>query len=94
MNVPIKDTKGRKIDVVGWPEEIDKDGYMRLGGTGAQEGKLVKPDVMVFATGYTREFPFLDKSYPTLGQSNVRGIYKSDDVSLGYIGFVRPAIGE
>ncbi|KAI1042456.1 hypothetical protein LB505_004447 [Fusarium chuoi] len=53
----------------------------------------LKPDVLVFATGYTRDFPFLDNDYPTVAQTNIREIYKEGDVTLGYIGFVRPSIG-
>ncbi|KAM0269673.1 hypothetical protein ACHAPA_003878 [Fusarium lateritium] len=97
MNVKIKDTDGKKIDVMTWPERIDSDGVVQFktevpNDTAIPEEQL-KPDVLVFATGYTREFPFLDNDYPSVAQTDVRGIYKEGDVTLGYIGFVRPAIG-
>ena len=44
--------------------------------------------------GYDREFSYLDGDYPGLGHANVRGIYKEDDVSVGFVGYVRPSIGE
>ncbi|KAH7153417.1 hypothetical protein EDB81DRAFT_687617 [Dactylonectria macrodidyma] len=94
MNVPIKETGDRKIDVRTWPETIDDDGYMRFSTIGnSTETETIKPDVIVFATGYKRAFPFLDIDYPEVAQANVRGVYKEGDVSLGFIGFVRPAIG-
>lgn len=98
MNVKIKDTDGKKIDVVSWPEKIDSDGLMRFNKKHPTDSTIPKEqrkaDVVVFATGYTQEFPFLDNEYPYISQTNVRGIYKEGDVTLGYIGFVRPAIGD
>ncbi|CAJ0552809.1 Ff.00g008870.m01.CDS01 [Fusarium sp. VM40] len=97
MNVKIKDTGGKKIDVMTWPESIDVDGILQFKKEITDDTTIpkeqLKPDVLVFATGYTREFPFLDNDYPSVSQTNVRGIYKEGDVTLGYIGFVRPAIG-
>lgn len=97
MNVKIKDTEGKKIDVVSWPTEIGPDGSMQfdkmLPSDSVLSDKQLKPDVLVFATGYTREFSFLGNEYPNVSQANVRGIYKEGDVTIGYIGFIRPAIG-
>jgi dimethylaniline monooxygenase (N-oxide forming) len=98
INVEIKDTEGKKIDVVSWPEKIDSDGLMSFGKTLPSDSVIPteqrKPDVLIFATGFTRDFPFLDKEYPSVSQTNVRGIYKEGDVTIGYIGFIRPAIGK
>ncbi|KAM0351529.1 hypothetical protein ACHAPU_002534 [Fusarium lateritium] len=97
MNVKIEDTGGKKIDVMTWPKKIDKDGFIHFEQDITDDSTLpkdqLKPDVLVFATGYTREFSFLDNDYPTVSQTNVRGIYKEGDETFGYIGFVRPAIG-
>lgn len=97
INVPIKDTNGRTIDVLSWPREIDEDGYMHFDepkfAKDSTLSKQIKPDVVVYATGYQRSFPFLDNQYPDVVQCNVRGIYKSDDVTCGFIGFVRPSLG-
>ncbi|GKT65524.1 dimethylaniline monooxygenase [Colletotrichum tofieldiae] len=86
------DTKGRYIDVAPWPEYIDDDGVMHFRDTGRPESEkmkqmVVKPDVVLFATGYTRRFPFLDESYGTPDTADVRAIYHSNDVSVGFIGF-------
>jgi dimethylaniline monooxygenase (N-oxide forming) len=98
INVPLKDTGGRQIEVAAWPELIDDKGVVHFRGTSRKAEKqaaelTVRPDVVVFATGYTKSFPFLDKSYPLFEDANMRGVYSEDDVSIGYIGFLRPAIG-
>ncbi|KAF7541743.1 hypothetical protein G7Z17_g11889 [Cylindrodendrum hubeiense] len=98
MNVPIKETGNKKIDVRTWPEAIDEHGYMRFPSAEplTEQSPLkdgLKPDVLVFATGYTRVFPFLDIHYPDVVHANARGVYKEGEVTLGFIGFVRPAIG-
>lgn len=100
MNVHIKDTGGKKIDVLTWPREVDEDGCMHFDNSNCAPSNClvtrqnVKPDVVVFATGYQREFPFLSSEYPDVAQCDVRGIYKSGDVDCGFIGFVRPSIGK
>lgn len=99
MNVPIGETGDRKIDVRTWPESIDEHGYMCFPiedppNKESLDENEIKPDVVVFATGYTRAFPFLDIDYPDVVHANVRGVYKKDEVSLGFIGFIRPSIGK
>jgi dimethylaniline monooxygenase (N-oxide forming) len=71
----------------------------------------VKPDIVVFCTGYKQVFPFLhpsagsvpDKSatpsgsgskpYPTAADADVREIWRRDDPTVAFIGFVRPSLG-
>ena len=55
-------------------------------------------DIVVLATGYTLSFPFLSDSDPThqnneIKLPNVHNIYNKDDLTLSYIGFVRPNVG-
>ncbi|KAF6806615.1 dimethylaniline monooxygenase [Colletotrichum musicola] len=92
------DTKGRYIDVAPWPEYVDDNGVMHFVDNGRPEaekmkGIVVKPDIVLFATGYTRRFPFLDESYGTPDSADVRAVYHSNDVTTGFIGFVRPNLG-
>lgn len=60
--------------------------------------KGIKPDLVIFATGYKRSFPFLnkygDKHYPTVDEATTRGIYRDIEDGIAYIGFVRPALGK
>lgn len=100
MNVQIKDTQGKKIDVLTWPREVDEDGYVHFdnSNTSLKDGtpakQKVKADVVIFATGYQREFAFLDHEYPNVAECDVHGIYKSEDITCGFIGFVRPSLGK
>ncbi|KAJ7090309.1 hypothetical protein B0H15DRAFT_838066 [Mycena belliarum] len=55
----------------------------------------VRPELVIFATGYRQEFSFLDKAggYATPGEANVRNVVKSGDETVAFIGFVRPGVG-
>jgi dimethylaniline monooxygenase (N-oxide forming) len=99
IQAPIPDTGGRVIDLAPWPDFIDEDGVVHFLENGRPEAdtmrkKVCKPDVLIFATGYDQKFPFLDKSYPTPEQADIRQIWKQGDVSVGFIGFVRPGVGK
>lgn len=98
INVPIPPTHGRAIDLAPWPSSISKDGIVKFAPSERPEGlrmrdKVVKPDILIFCTGYTQSFPFLPVSYPIPLQADRRGIYSSSDPSISFIGFIRPAIG-
>lgn len=61
---------------------------------------IVKPDVVIFATGYLPVFPYLNtvgndgrRPYPVAFDADVRQIWNSDDPTVGFIGFVRPGFG-
>ncbi|KAJ7837039.1 FAD/NAD(P)-binding domain-containing protein [Mycena olivaceomarginata] len=55
----------------------------------------VRPDLVIYATGYRQEFSFLDKDgeYPTPGDADVRNVVRTGDESIAFIGFVRPGVG-
>ncbi|KAJ0369105.1 hypothetical protein COL26b_010544 [Colletotrichum chrysophilum] len=55
--------------------------------------KVLRPDLLVLATGYVRRFIFLGEGYPKPDDLNIRGIWRRGDVTAGFIGFVRPGIG-
>jgi len=98
IQVPIADTRGRRIDLAPWPSYIDSGGIVHFTNNGRPEydrikGVRVKPDVLIFATGYVQAFPFLGEGYPTAADADVREIWKRDDPSIGFIGFVRPSFG-
>lgn len=92
LNVPIRETNGRKIDVLSFPKYIGQDGFITVHDDD-NNIKRIKPDIIVMATGYRTNFPFLDTDYPRLSEANVRCIYSERDVTLAYIGFVRPNLG-
>jgi dimethylaniline monooxygenase (N-oxide forming) len=98
--VPLPTTNGRVIDLAPWPEYIDKQGIIHFSENGRLEAERMRNihrpvDILVFATGYTQEFPFLDgQSYPRPEDADIRRIWKDGDESVGFIGFVRPSFGE
>jgi dimethylaniline monooxygenase (N-oxide forming) len=57
-------------------------------------GKDFRPDTIIFATGYTQKFDFLDSSYPTPGEADIRNVTRAGDESIAFIGFVRPGVGK
>ena len=99
INVPITATDGRTIDLAPWPSSISKGGIATFTTSDRPEGirmrdKIVKPDILIFCTGYSQSFPFLpSSSYFVPLQADKRGVYKSSDPSVGFIGFVRPGMG-
>jgi dimethylaniline monooxygenase (N-oxide forming) len=98
LQVPIAETRGRKIDLAPWPEVIDKQGIVHFKDNSRPEAermrnRVVRPDVILFATGCKQEFPFLDSSYITPAAADMRNIWKRGDESVGFVGFVRPSFG-
>ena len=81
MQLPLVDTGGKCIDLAPWPEKVDDDRRVHFIDSGRPEAQkmrklVVKPDVVVFATGYKQDFPFLPKDYPRPQNANVRRIWQ------------------
>jgi dimethylaniline monooxygenase (N-oxide forming) len=58
----------------------------------------IRPDMVVLCTGYEQRFMFFNNAgshqpYPTPKTADVRNIWKRDEPSVGFIGFVRPSLG-
>jgi dimethylaniline monooxygenase (N-oxide forming) len=56
----------------------------------------IRPNTVIYATGYIQEFSYLDKSsgYPYPREADLRNIVKSGDESVAFIGYVRPGVGK
>ncbi|KIW04498.1 uncharacterized protein PV09_04255 [Verruconis gallopava] len=98
VQIPISDTKGRHIDLAPWPTRFDEKGVVHFLDNGRPEyevmkNKVVKPDIVILATGYSQSLNFLNETYPRPHDADIRFIWKGDDESVGYIGFVRPSFG-
>jgi dimethylaniline monooxygenase (N-oxide forming) len=97
--IPIIDTGDREIDLAPWPQSVSRDGVVKFIKTKRLEGHvvrargLVKPDILIFATGYIQSFPFLDATYPLPQDADIRGIWKQGNEDVAFIGFVRPSFG-
>ncbi|KAK3313365.1 hypothetical protein B0H66DRAFT_350202 [Apodospora peruviana] len=65
----------------------------------------ITPDIVVYCTGYRQEFAFFEvhnkvnadkegrRRYPVAAEADVRDIWKHDDHTVGFIGFLRPSLG-
>ncbi|KAK4454502.1 hypothetical protein QBC34DRAFT_375012 [Podospora aff. communis PSN243] len=69
-------------------------------GSRSLKNEVIKPDVVVFCTGYRQEFPFFAKQnspagkpYALANEADVRGIWHHDDPTIGFIGYLRPNLG-
>ncbi|KAM0262438.1 hypothetical protein ACHAQJ_001691 [Trichoderma viride] len=95
----------RTIDVAPIPSHISEDGVAHFPLNGRPESErinetVVKPDVVIFATGYLPAFHYLNtadndgrKPYPVASDADVRQIWNSNDPTIGFIGFIRPGFG-
>ncbi|RYP73771.1 hypothetical protein DL770_007719 [Monosporascus sp. CRB-9-2] len=95
VETTVRDTNGRHIDIAPWPDHIDEHGIAHFRNNGrpeylAMKDQNIKPDVLIFCTGYKQTLPFLNGS-PS--DADVRGIWRRDDPTIGFIGFMRPNLG-
>ncbi|KAF8889777.1 FAD/NAD-P-binding domain-containing protein [Gymnopilus junonius] len=56
---------------------------------------IIKPDTVIYATGYTQEFSYLDKAscYPSPQDADLRNIARTGDEDFAFIGYIRPGVG-
>lgn len=99
--IPPVETQRRQIDLAPWPERIDENGIVHFRDNGRIEHERmkdagIKPDVVAFCTGYKQEFSFLNNAankagrpYPTAEQAHVRNIWRRDDPTVAFMGFIR-----
>ncbi|RYP14207.1 hypothetical protein DL765_006527 [Monosporascus sp. GIB2] len=95
VDTPVRYTDGRHIDVAPWPDYIDDDGIVHFRNNGrpehlAMKDQKIKPHILVFCTGYKQTLPFLNGS-PS--DADVRGIWRRDNPTIGFMGFMRPNLG-
>jgi dimethylaniline monooxygenase (N-oxide forming) len=95
----------RTIDVAPFPSHFTSHGVAHFPDNGRPEAKLIqrsviKPDMVIFATGYVPHFPFFNtnynagrRPYPVSHDADVRQVWSSTDPTVGFIGFVRPGFG-
>jgi dimethylaniline monooxygenase (N-oxide forming) len=55
-----------------------------------------RPDTIIYASGYTQKFDFFEDStsYATPGEAELRNVASERDRTVGFIGFVRPGVGQ
>ena len=89
-----------KVELAPFPELINMDGSVLFGDSrnGHKEAtrmkrKIVKPDLLIFATGYEQTFVWLGYGYPRGPQQvDTLEMVDSSDTSISWIGHVRPGV--
>ncbi|KDQ12360.1 hypothetical protein BOTBODRAFT_67552 [Botryobasidium botryosum FD-172 SS1] len=88
------------VDLAPFPEAFLPSGRAVFPLNHRKESKRmaardIRPDTLIFATGYKQEFPFLDPQggYATPSEADVRNVIRRGDQSVAFIGFVRPGVG-
>ena len=89
------------VDLAPFPSRFLPDGRAVFPASKRKDAQRmqardVRPDTVVFATGYRQEFSFLDSAsnYATPAEADVRNIVRTGDEGVAFIGFVRPGVGE
>lgn len=99
---PIEDANSDKIiELAPWVCHVEDDGEVKFQRGGSHQTKIrariktieVRPDIVVFCTGYKQELEFLSEDYILPQDATIRNITHPDDTSVAYIGFVRPGVG-
>ncbi|KAF5390335.1 hypothetical protein D9757_002786 [Collybiopsis confluens] len=88
------------VDLAPFPTHFLPDGRVVFTASNRKDyirmkDREVRPELVIYATGYRQEFSFLDKegSYPTAADADIRNIVRKGDESIAFIGFVRPGVG-
>ncbi|UZJ55800.1 hypothetical protein CBS101457_005120 [Exobasidium rhododendri] len=89
------------VDMATFPSHVTPSGQAIFRRSNRKEYERMKdrkvfPEVVVFATGYRQEFPFIDESkgeYPLPRDADVRDIFARKDPTVSFIGFTRPGVG-
>ncbi|KAF2471792.1 dimethylaniline monooxygenase [Lindgomyces ingoldianus] len=97
---PPEDANSKKwVDTCSFPEQIDETGKVIFEARPDRKdwrrlkNAAVRPNCVVYCTGYKQVFSWLDQSYPTASDANVRNIINSSHPDIAFIGFVRPGVG-
>ena len=102
IDPPIPDhVRDPNIHLVPFPTKFDESGKAIFPAPPAHRSKEVgwkeecRPDVVVMCTGYKQEWHWIGEGYPKgPDECNVRGICSEQDLSIGFVGFLRPGVGK
>ncbi|KAJ1026308.1 hypothetical protein NDA16_002395 [Ustilago loliicola] len=98
LDLPTVKPEEVSIDLAPFPARVREDGRVDFVRNGRKEdlrmrNRTVKPDVVVYATGYTQQFDFLSKEYPVPAIVRCRDVFDPEDPTVAFIGFIRPGVG-
>lgn len=99
---PPEDANSDKVvELAPWICHFESDGEAKFQRGTPQQSRIrariksiqVRPDIVVFCTGYKQDVDFLAAQYTRPEATSIRNITSPEDTSVVYIGFVRPGVG-
>jgi len=57
------------------------------------QNKDIRPNTVIYATGFRTFLPFLDSTYPNPKECDLRSISRTGEEDVAFIGFLRPSLG-
>lgn len=99
MDPPEDAQNARFVDTCSFPDRIDETGRVNFQPRPDRKDwrrlkdKVVRPSLIIYATGYRQDFSWLGPGLPGADEANVRNIIKAGRPDVGFIGFVRPGVG-
>lgn len=97
---PPEDAQSKRwVDTCSFPERIDQTGRVIFEKRPDRkdwrrmQSVEVRPNCVVYCTGYKQSFSWLNSSYPTASDATIRNIIAPTEPSISFIGFVRPGVG-
>ncbi|WRT68738.1 uncharacterized protein IL334_005718 [Kwoniella shivajii] len=97
---PPKGNDDPTIDIVPFPKSFDENGRAVFPHPPNHRSKELawkeecKPDLVVLCTGYKQDWNWLGEGYPRGPEEcEIRGVCSEKDLTVGFIGFVRPGVG-
>ncbi|KAK4998303.1 hypothetical protein LTR66_002449 [Elasticomyces elasticus] len=86
------------VDTCTFPSSIDGSGTVLFEPRPDRKdwqrmkSKSVRPNCVIYCTGYKQAFSWLDPYYSTAAETNIRNIIHSSHPDIAFIGFVRPGV--
>ncbi|KAJ5905160.1 Monooxygenase [Penicillium subrubescens] len=99
IDPPDDANSNRVVDTCTWPEYIDDSGRVHFQANPKRKdwqrlkNRVIEPDCVVYCSGYKQTFPYLDSTYPTASDAQIRNIIHPSHHDIAFIGFVRPGVG-
>lgn len=97
---PEEDAKSQRwIDTCTFPIGVDGAGKVEFEPKPDRKdwqrlkSKEVRPDCVVYCSGYRQVFGWLSDEYLTADKANIRNIVNASQPDVAFIGFVRPGVG-
>ncbi len=90
----VKALREGKVALRSDVEEIESDGSVHFVPSLQPSAEIVRPEVVVFATGYDRQFPFLDRAYRNFNSAGELPLLTFHPTERGLFFLIEPTVPE